>query len=117
MSIVLSCGCKFDDWPERYYNVTTEGTTREGQPCLCYKTVCEACAVDAVFAGEVLELHALPAVHRKRLWMSAPKGYNESDRPYEPRTVGALPVPQLTEADVRRIVREELERIEREKQR
>lgn len=37
--------------------------------------------------------------------------------PYEPRTVGALPVPQLTEADVRRIVREELERIEREKQR
>ena len=30
--------------------------------------------------------------------------------PYEPRTVGALPVPQLTEADVRRIVREELAR-------
>lgn len=29
--------------------------------------------------------------------------------PYEPRTVGALPVPKLTEADVRRIVREELE--------
>lgn len=30
--------------------------------------------------------------------------------PYEPGTVGALPVPQLTEADVRRIVREELAR-------
>lgn len=31
-------------------------------------------------------------------------------RPYGRRTVGALPVPQLTEADVRRIVREELEK-------
>ncbi len=30
--------------------------------------------------------------------------------PYEARTGGALSVPQLTEADVRRIVREELAR-------
>lgn len=59
MSIVLSCGCKFDAWPERYYSMTTEGTTRDMLPCICYKTVCEACAVDAVFAGEVLELRAL----------------------------------------------------------
>lgn len=59
MSIVLSCGCKFDDWPDRYYSVAWESTTRENLPCVRTGTYCEPCTVDSLLCGEVLCIHAL----------------------------------------------------------